>query len=312
MLFLWCLALCLGNVVFAARLQNLTTALVDAGHYNNILYFLKKSGLIDQLMQAPAITLFLPDDEALANQPPGVVSDLAHDPQKLREVLEFHCVVGEAVENIYGNDDRLLTSLSKDTIRLDYYRLDKAHRYSLAQGVLVPEKFPVVNGFVHGLATFMKPANGSIVDLVAGRSDMTTLASLVTSAGLVDALNGQNLTLFAPTDAAFAKVNPDVIAFLKNHTNQLKEVLLFHVLGAKEGVIYSKGMGHARTFHSLNKKEDNLFILEDFSSDDIYVNNAMVTEADISATNGVIHVIDTVLIPTQAVMAMEQAGVNLG
>jgi len=138
---------------------------------------------------------------------------------------------------------------------------------------------------------------------------LTILASLLTKAGLINDVNMDfNLTVFAPTNDAFAKLDESVLDYLGNHTNALTQVLKYHEV--TKSTLYSIGMRHAMTFHSADQRHDNLMLMEEGSK--TYINRAEITEADISATNGVIHVIDQVLIPTNILLKLESHNVNVG
>jgi len=283
------------------------TVLKGLGHYNSILELISAAGLTDTLLQAPDLTLFLPTDEAISKLPPATVQALQSDPQKLLDVLGYHAVVGRRFSVRGRKDDRTIMSYNNQTIRFNYY---KTPNKSAVEGVEVVEKnIRTANGFVHGINGVMQPPAGNLVDIVAGRTDMNTLASLLTKTGLLDVIRSdQNITVFAPTDAAFANVNPKVLEYLTNHPDALQEVLLFHVVNRQ--TLYSLGMRHTMTFHSADKHHDNIVLIEDFRGN-VYVDNAKVSEFDISGTNGVMHVIDDILIPARTVIDIEEAGINL-
>ena len=128
-----------------------------------------------------------------------------------------------------------------------------------------------------------------IVDTAVAAGSFTTLVTAVKAAGLVETLKGKGpFTVFAPTDAAFAKIpKADLEALLKDKA-KLTAVLTYHVVPA---AVMAKDVkaGDAPTVNGKPIK---------ISTDNgVMVNNAKVTATDIKASNGVIHVIDTVLIP---------------
>ena len=132
-----------------------------------------------------------------------------------------------------------------------------------------------------------------IVDTAVGAGEFTTLAKLLTSAGLVDTLKGTGpFTVFAPTDAAFAKVPAATLEALGKDPAELKKVLTYHVVSGKVLAADVKP-GEVATVQGQPVK-----ITVDGST--VKVNDATVTKTDIVGTNGVIHVIDTVLIPPAA------------
>lgn len=128
-----------------------------------------------------------------------------------------------------------------------------------------------------------------IVDTAVSAGQFKTLAAALTEAGLVDTLKGPGpFTVFAPTDAAFAKIpKADLDALLKDKA-KLTAVLTYHVV---PGAVMSKDVkaGMVKTVQG-----SNLNVTTDGG---VKVNNAKVTSVDIVADNGVIHVIDTVVMP---------------
>ena len=141
--------------------------------------------------------------------------------------------------------------------------------------------------------TTMKAAEEkTIVGVAAGAGQFSTLVTAVKAAGLVDTLNGKGpFTVFAPTDEAFAKLPAGTVESLLKPENKekLAGILTYHVLAGKVPAADVKS-GNAKT---VNGKE--LAIKADAGK--VMVGAATVVKTDIAASNGVIHVIDTVLIP---------------
>jgi uncharacterized surface protein with fasciclin (FAS1) repeats len=137
-----------------------------------------------------------------------------------------------------------------------------------------------------------KAENNTIVDVAVG-AGFNTLVAAVKAAGLVDALKGTGpFTVFAPTDAAFAKLPAGTVEALLKDPVALGAILKYHVVSGKvtaADVIKSKG-GKTPTLNgaTLDIQVKNGKVL---------VNGATVTSADVMASNGVIHVIDTVVLP---------------
>jgi phosphate binding protein len=131
----------------------------------------------------------------------------------------------------------------------------------------------------------------TIVDIAAGNEDFSTLVSLVQAAGLVETLAGEGpFTVFAPTNDAFAAIPGFVVDYLLADTDVLTQILTYHVVAGK--VMSSDvAAGKVATVNGDSITitiEDGMVILD---------NVAMVTVVDIEASNGVIHVIDTVILP---------------
>lgn len=132
-----------------------------------------------------------------------------------------------------------------------------------------------------------------IVDTAAGAGSFNTLVTAVQAADLVDTLKGDGpFTVFAPTDEAFAKLPAGTVEDLLKPENKekLQAVLLYHVVAGKVTAAEVVKLSSAKTASDMN-----LAIVVDGES--VMVNNAKVIQTDIMTSNGVIHVIDTVLIP---------------
>jgi uncharacterized surface protein with fasciclin (FAS1) repeats len=137
-------------------------------------------------------------------------------------------------------------------------------------------------------------AQPDIVDTAVAAGQFNTLAQALQAAGLVDTLKGPGpFTVFAPTDAAFAKVPPATLAALLADPAALTRVLTYHVVPGRLAAAQVALMPSIRTVEG-----DNLTVT--VSGSTVRVNDATVVQADVEASNGVIHVIDTVLLPPAA------------
>jgi uncharacterized surface protein with fasciclin (FAS1) repeats len=131
----------------------------------------------------------------------------------------------------------------------------------------------------------------NIVQTAVAAGQFTTLVALVKQAGLAGALSGPGpLTVFAPTDAAFAKVPKATLAALAKDKAQLKAVLLYHVVKGKVTAARASTLTSARTLQGAS------FPIR-VSAKKVYVGGAQVVTADVKTSNGVIHVVNKVLIP---------------
>jgi uncharacterized surface protein with fasciclin (FAS1) repeats len=149
------------------------------------------------------------------------------------------------------------------------------------------------------VAAFAAPASAgstaapskNVVQTAVSAGQFKTLVALVKKAGLVGALSGKGpLTVFAPTDAAFAKVPKATLAALGADKAKLKAVLLYHVVKGKVTAAQAAKLSSAPTLEGQTLKIRA-------SNGSVYINGAKVVKADVLASNGVIHVIDKVLLP---------------
>jgi uncharacterized surface protein with fasciclin (FAS1) repeats len=139
-----------------------------------------------------------------------------------------------------------------------------------------------------GCATTSAPV--SVADTIANNPKLSTLNALVTKTGLTDTLKSTGpFTVFAPSNDAFAKVPAKTMDELGKDPAKLKAVLTYHVVAGKVMAADVKN-GNSKTVNGAN-------IALSRAGEFVTVEDAMVQTADISATNGVVHVVDSVLIP---------------
>jgi uncharacterized surface protein with fasciclin (FAS1) repeats len=146
-------------------------------------------------------------------------------------------------------------------------------------------------------------AQSTVVDVVVNSDDHNTLETAVIAAKLADDLQGEGpFTLFAPTDAAFEALPEGTVAsLLEDPEGMLADILLYHVVGAKA---YSSDLSNGQKITTLNGDEIEVKIKDGAA----YIDNAMVTVADIKADNGVVHVIDAVITPAPKTALAEKSG----
>jgi transforming growth factor-beta-induced protein len=136
----------------------------------------------------------------------------------------------------------------------------------------------------------------NIAEIAVSNPNFSTLVKALTAADLVDTLKGDGpFTVFAPTNAAFAKIKPATLNALLNNKEALKKVLLYHVVPGKVMAADVVKLKNGTKVKSAAGPTITVKV-----SPGVMVNNAKVTKTDIEATNGVIHVIDTVIMPGPA------------
>ena len=274
------------------------TAVAD-GRFTTLVTAVTAAGLVDTLKGAGPFTVFAPTDEAFAKLPAGTVENLLkpENLETLKNVLLYHVVAG----NVMAADVVTLDGKTADTVA------GSAVNISVKDGnVFLNENVQVIitdivtsNGVIHVIdAVLLPPAKlADIVDTAVADGRFTTLVAAVTAAGLVDTLKGEGpFTVFAPTDDVFAKLPAGTVENLLKPENleTLKNVLLYHVVSGKvmaADVVTLDG-----------KMADTAFagksIAISVKDGKVYLNKTVqVIITDIETTNGVIHVIDTVLMP---------------
>ncbi|CAN5427732.1 fasciclin domain-containing protein [soil metagenome] len=132
----------------------------------------------------------------------------------------------------------------------------------------------------------------NIVEIASGNKDFSTLVAAVVAAGLADTLSGNGpFTVFAPTNAAFAKLPAGTVEELVKPENKekLAAILTYHVVGGKA---LSSGLADGQKVKTVNGQEITVSI-----NGSVKIDQATVVTADLEASNGVIHVIDSVIMP---------------
>ncbi|MDG6256785.1 MAG: fasciclin domain-containing protein [Methanomicrobiaceae archaeon] len=148
-----------------------------------------------------------------------------------------------------------------------------------------------------GIAAAQEPQGATVVECAAAQENITTLVSLVDRTGLNETLSDEtaNFTLFAPTDDAFAQLPPDVDELLINSTDSevlLPEVLLYHVI---EGTYSSSDLVEIGVIESMQGEH---LVFNSTMDGNMTVNEVNVTTPDIPCGNGVVHVIEGVVLPS--------------
>ncbi|XP_062592425.1 transforming growth factor-beta-induced protein ig-h3-like [Saccostrea cucullata] len=283
--------LTLAVIVQSAFAGNLVEVLQNDGE-TTLIALVQQAGLADALLGGE-FTIFAPTNAAFAKLPQATLDSLSKDTTALANILKYHVVKG-SIHKADASNELQLETLAGTKIRFNIYSHN--HVVTVEGSKITHFDLTASNGMVHVIDTVMMPPEGSIVDLVAGNSDLSTLLSKVQSAGLAGALQGDGLTVFAPTNAAFARLGSHVLDNLRRNPQLLKEILEYHVVPHTE---YSAGLYNREYVRTLDTHHD-VIRLGVSSSGSVTVNrNAHVTKADISATNGVVHIIDHVLIPAR-------------
>merc|ERR1712106_548271 len=155
------------------------------------------------------------------------------------------------------------------------------------------------NGGVHVIDQVILPGSdnpagpGNLAELLTAQG-FTTLVDLVVKAGLADTVsNSGPFTIFAPTNEAFAALDPALVQTLVNNPNQLKSVLLYHVVS---GEVYSSGLSNNLQATSVEGSKLRVNLYKNHHSGVATVNGARIVKADVKASNGVVHVIDKVIL----------------
>ncbi len=277
------------TVTFAAD-KNIVETAVEAGKFKTLAAALGAAGLVDVLKGDGPFTVFAPTDEAFAKLPKGTVETLLkpENKAKLAGILTYHVVPGKVmakdVVKVTGaksvNGQRIDVKVDGSTVTVDGAKV-------AATDIVCS------NGVIHIIDSVILPSDANIPAVADKAGMFKTLLAAAKAAGLVDALSGdKDLTVFAPTDEAFAKLPKGTVESLLKPENKekLAGILLYHVV---EGRVYSEDALAAKAAKSLQGGTVKISVKDGAA----YVDNAKIVKTDIDASNGVIHVIDSVIMP---------------
>ena len=265
---------------------------VEDGRFTTLAAALQAAGLVETLKGEGPFTVFAPTDEAFAKLPEGTVEALLADIPALTDILLYHVAEGRQFAADVVKLDKIATAQGKSaTISL----MDGAAKIDGAQIVLTD--ILAANGVIHVIDSVILPPK-DIVETAVADGRFTTLVAAVQAAGLVDTLKSEGpFTVFAPTDDAFAKLPEGTVAELLKPENleSLQNILLYHVV---------PGSVKAEQVVTLENAETALGPKVSIKVEEgkVFVNDAEVIITDIQTYNGVIHVIDSVILPPKDIV----------
>ena len=295
---------------------------VAAGDFNTLVAAVGAADLAETLSGDGPFTVFAPTDDAFAALPEGIVDALLLPENKdaLTSILTYHVVSGE----VFSTD---LTEGDVATVEGQSVAIGLEGGVTVNEANVIIADVPASNGVIHAIDAVLLPPDvdaaallesgddmsddeaaeddmaedemaeddmaegATIVDVAVEAGTFTTLVAAVEAAGLVDTLSGEGpFTVFAPTDDAFAALPEGLVEALLLPENEqlLVDILTYHVV---PGVVLSTDLAEG----DVETVEGQTVAVS--LEGGVFVNDAEVVAADVEADNGVIHVIDAVLLP---------------
>jgi transforming growth factor-beta-induced protein len=280
---------------------------VEDGRFTTLVAAVQAAGLVDTLKSEGPFTVFAPTDEAFAALPAGTIDSLLlpENKQQLTDILLYHVVPGKVMAaDVVGLDGQSAeTALAGKSINI---KVD-GDKVILNDSVnVIITDIEVSNGVIHVIDGVLLPPSDEtmsekmdIVDTAVADGRFTTLVAAVQAAGLVDTLKSEGpFTVFAPTDDAFAALPAGTIdsLLLPENKQQLTDILLYHVVPGKVMAADVVGLNGQSAETALAGKSISIKV----DGDKVILNDSVnVIITDIETSNGVIHVIDAVLLPPQ-------------
>jgi len=285
--------------------KDIVTTAVEAGSFKTLAAALEAAGLVGTLQGAGPFTVFAPTDDAFAKLPAGTVENLLKPENKdqLIAVLTYHVVAGKVPASEVV---KLTAAPTVNGQRVDIKVQDG--KVSVDQAQVVKTDIACSNGIIHVIDQVILPSSDTIPVVAEKAGAFATLLAAAKAAGLVEALSGKGpITVFAPTDAAFAALPKGTVDNLLKPENkaQLAAVLKFHVVAGRK---FSTDLANGKPVETLQGAAISLKMV----GGQPQIMNAKVVKTDIDASNGVIHVIDHVLLPPsdKAKKAVSQASTH--
>ncbi|MDA0597199.1 MAG: fasciclin domain-containing protein [Chloroflexi bacterium] len=279
---------------------------VEDGRFETLVAALQAADLVSTLSGEGPFTVFAPTDDAFAALPDGVVAGLLEDIPSLTEVLTYHVVSGTVLaETVVGLTSAATLQGEEVTIEV----IDGSVKIDGATVVITD--IIGSNGVIHVIDSVILPteiaaslsspeATKTIVDIAVEDGRFETLVAALQAADLVSTLSGEGpFTVFAPTDDAFAALPDGVVAGLLEDIPSLTEVLTYHVVS---GTVLAETLVGLTSAATLQGEEVTIEVIDPnrppLTIGNVMIDGATVLITDIIGSNGVIHVIDAVILPS--------------
>ena len=295
------------DAVLTPPVTTVVDVIVDSPDHETLEAAVVAAELVETLSGDGPFTVFAPTDAAFAMLPEGVLDTLLADPSgDLTDILLYHVLGAEVLSTDLSDGMTAMTllgeeisvSVSGDTVMIN-------------DAMVTVADIETDNGVVHVIDAVLSPPpplDNSVADVIANSEVHNTLEAAIDAAGLTGTLDSEgSFTVFAPTDDAFAALPAGLLdTLLADPSGDLTQILLYHVVG---DVVLSTDLSDGLEATTLQGSTVSVSI----SGDTVMINDAMVTIADIEADNGVVHVIDAILLPdlTTSVQLLSDQDINI-
>ncbi len=298
--------------------MNIVDTAVAAGDFGTLVTALQAAGLDATLAdETQSFTVFAPTDAAFAMIDPETLNLLIADTDALSSVLLQHVVSGEVNSvTAYTLNGSSATTASGAAIPVAINT--ELDTLTFGGATVQTTDIYTTNGIIHVIDTVviadveLPTPPASIVDVAVSNGSFTTLVAALQATGLDTVLDDQEstFTVFAPTDAAFALLGQDTIDELLADPDTLKDILLYHVISGSEilqDAAITVAQSESNKVDMANERQTALTL----AGSTLYINKSAVSLADVMADNGVIHVVNQVILPPPAVTDSTQTIVDI-
>ncbi len=272
----------------------------SAGSFETLLAAVDAAGLTQTLMGDGPFTVFAPTDDAFAALPAGTVEALLkpENRDRLVAILTYHVVPGRVTA---AQAARLSGAGTVNGQRVSIARQGSGLR--IDEAAVITADVSASNGVIHVIDSVLLPADEDLIAVARSAGSFGILLAAVDAAGLTHDLMGDGpFTVFAPTDEAFERLPAGTVESLLEPASldRLREILTYHVVS---GRLYSADLLEEGEVGTLEGRQVDVRL----TGGRVLVGDAQVVSADIDASNGVVHVIDAVLIPGTSAVAAASA-----
>lgn len=276
------LAACDSDPTAPVQELDIVQTAIEAGTFETLVTALQAAGLTSTLQGSGPFTVFAPTDAAFADLPTGTLEALLADTEALTEVLLYHVVPGRILAGDL-EDGQIVTTAEGRPFRVTLPGGARVNGVNVIQ-----TDVEATNGVIHAIDAVLIPVEDNVDTAID--ADFNTLVEAVQAADLEAVLRSAGpFTIFAPTDEAFDALPEGALEDLLNDPEALATVLAYHVVA---GRLFSSDLSDGMELTTVEGRTVTISL-----NGGAQVNAANISAADILTSNGVIHIIDAVLVP---------------
>ena len=295
-------AVVVGDVEVPAPAMSLTDVAIGNGNFSTLVSALQSTGLASSLANVDnTFTVFAPTDAAFDKLPEGTLENLTTE--QLTDILLYHVLSGKvmadgaiSIAQSMENMAEMANGSNASLSYLDSTLFINGAKVSIADVMAENGVIHAIDNVIIPPSTVDMPTQNIVEVALADPDNFSTLVDALIAADLVTTLSNEDATytVFAPTNAAFAKIDESALSALLNNKAALTDVLLTHVVSGPAISSFDAYGANGKMLTTVSEKTVDVMI--DAVTGQLVIGGANVVISDVYTTNGVIHVIDTVIL----------------
>lgn len=295
-------AVVVGDVEVPAPAMSLTDVAIGNGNFSTLVSALQSTGLASTLANVDnTFTVFAPTDAAFDKLPEGTLENLTTE--QLTDILLYHVLSGKvmadgaiSIAQSMENMAEMANGSNASLSYLDSTLFINGAKVSIADVMAENGVIHAIDNVIIPPSTVDMPTQNIVEVALADPDNFSTLVDALIAADLVTTLSNEDATytVFAPTNAAFAKIDESALSALLNNKAALTDVLLTHVVSGPAISSFDAYGANGKMLTTVSDKTVDVMI--DAVTGQLVIGGANVVISDVYTTNGVIHVIDTVIL----------------